>query len=228
MTLLEAQTLRKHYQVGDQELEVLRDVNLRVEKGEFLSIMGPSGSGKSTLMHLLGLLDRPTAGDVQVEGRSVGKLSDKELARLRLERMGFVFQAFHLLPRATARANVELPLRLAGVGRSERKARAEELLRQVGLGDRMDNRPDQLSGGQKQRVAIARALAMDPPIILADEPTGNLDGTTTEQIMKLFEDLNRQGRTIIQVTHDADMAKRGTRIVHVRDGRIVRQQRRRV
>ncbi len=217
---LQTRALRKVYGEGDARVEALAGVDLDIRRGEFVSIMGPSGSGKSTLLHLIGLLDAPTSGGVRVNGRDASQLTAKERTLARRESLGFVFQAFHLIPRASAIRNVILPLALAGVPRSERRPRAEAVLRSVGLGDRMNNTPSQLSGGQKQRVAIARALALDPPIILADEPTGNLDTKTGNEIMQLFADLNRRGKTIIQVTHEPAMIRYSQRTIEIRDGLV--------
>ncbi len=217
---LQTRGLRKVYGEGDARVEALRGVDLDIRQGDFVSVMGPSGSGKSTLLHLIGLLDAPTAGGVRVNGQDASQFSAKQRTLARRESLGFVFQAFHLIPRASAIRNVMLPMALAGVPRSQRRPRAEEILRSVGLGDRMRNTPSQLSGGQKQRVAIARALALDPPIILADEPTGNLDTTTGNEVMQLFTELNQRGKTIIQVTHEREMQAYGKRTIEIRDGRI--------
>ncbi|MGB0651795.1 MAG: ABC transporter ATP-binding protein [Thermoplasmatota archaeon] len=226
MYAVQARHLRKTYQTGKVDVPVLFGIDLDVRAGEFVSIMGPSGSGKSTLLNMIGLLDTPTSGGLRVMGQSVAKLNKNQRALARREHLGFVFQSFHLLPRATTLQNVMLPMALAGVPRRERRPKAMALLEQVGLGDRARHRSNELSGGQKQRVALARALALDPPIILADEPTGNLDSETSMQVMGLLRDLNRQGRTIIQVTHEASMASFGDRILHVQDGVIMREQRR--
>jgi putative ABC transport system ATP-binding protein len=206
--------------MGTQAVHALRGVDLRIEEGEFLAIMGPSGSGKSTLMNIVGCLDTPTGGSYSLDQVDVSQMSDDDLARVRNKRVGFVFQQFNLLPRTTALKQVALPLMYAGVGRRERVRRAQEALRAVGLGDRMDHRPEQLSGGQQQRVAIARALVTEPNIILADEPTGNLDSRSGEEILEIFKDLNAQDITIIFVTHDPEVAEYAKRTVHLLDGLI--------
>lgn len=222
MHAIQGRRLTKTYGKPGNEVHALRSVNLDIPQGQFVSIMGPSGSGKSTLMHLLGLLDAPTSGGIRVMGQVASRLTDKQRTLARRKHMGFIFQAFHLIPRTSALQNVMLPLALGGTPYGRRKEMAETALRSVGLGDRMANKPSELSGGQKQRVAIARALALQPPILLADEPTGNLDSRTTREIMDLFVDLHDQGKTIVQVTHDRDMAAFGERIIVVKDGRIVR------
>ncbi|MBI1197534.1 MAG: ATP-binding cassette domain-containing protein [Phenylobacterium sp.] len=207
--------------MGEEEVSALAGVSLSIERGEYVAVIGPSGSGKSTLMNILGGLDRPTSGTYQFEGEDVGGFSDDELAEFRRRRIGFVFQSFQLLPRLTALQNVELPMIYAGLDRAERKARAAELLDRVGLGSRMGHRPTQLSGGQQQRVAIARSLANRPDLLLADEPTGALDTSTGEDVLKLFEELNRDGLTLAIVTHDPDVAEQSRRQVAFRDGLIV-------
>ena len=222
MALIETQDLWKTYTMGDEEIHALRGVTIQIDKGEYVAIMGPSGSGKSTLMNLIGCLDSPSGGEYWLNGFRVSELADDELARIRNKEIGFVFQTFNLLPRATALHNVELPLVYAGVGAKTRLARATEALQQVGLGDRMHHRPNELSGGQRQRVAVARALVNSPSIILADEPTGNLDSATSTEIMALFEDLHRGGQTIVLVTHEPDIAAHAARQVHLKDGRIER------
>lgn len=210
---------------GHVEVPVLYDVNLTVESGEFMAIMGPSGSGKSTLMNIIGFLDRPTSGKYFFAGNDVSQVNDDQLARLRNESVGFVFQQFQLLPRLTALQNVELPLIYAGVGKTERLKRARAALEKVGLGDRLSHLPNQLSGGQKQRVAIARAMINEPKLILADEPTGALDTKSGEQIMELFEQLNHEGTTIILVTHEAEIAGYARRLITIRDGKILEDRR---
>ena len=218
--VIKTEGLSKHYLLGVETVKALNGVDLEIDTGEFVAVMGPSGSGKSTFMNLIGCLDTPTAGNYWLNGGQVSNLSEDELARVRNQEIGFVFQTFNLLPRATALHNVELPLIYAGVGVKERRERAEEKLSIVGLGDRMDHRPPELSGGQRQRVAVARALVNEPALLLADEPTGNLDSTTSRDIMKVFVNLNVQGQTIIIVTHEHDIAKYARRQVHLHDGLI--------
>ena len=218
--LIDLKNVSKSYRNGDQELQVLKDVHLEVEEGEFVAIMGPSGSGKSTLMNIIGMLDRPTSGEYYLEGEEVAKLSEKKLAKVRNQQIGFVFQQFFLLSKLNALQNVELPLIYAGVSQSKRKALAEKYLKKVELETRMHHLPSELSGGQKQRVAIARALVNHPSIILADEPTGALDTKTGEQIMELLTELNREGKTIIMVTHEPEIAAFAKRQIVIRDGVI--------
>jgi putative ABC transport system ATP-binding protein len=218
--VVDARNLTKVYKMGDLEVNALNGLSLTIERGEVMAIMGPSGSGKSTLMNTLGCLDRPTAGEYYLDGESVAELNDDQLADIRNRKVGFIFQTFNLLKRATAIDNVELPLRYAGVT-EQRRARAVASLESVGLGERLHHRPNELSGGQQQRVAIARALVNNPAIIMADEPTGNLDSKSGEEVMKLLLDLNKEkGVTLIIVTHDPEVAKRTNRIVTIRDGRI--------
>jgi putative ABC transport system ATP-binding protein len=218
--VIRTEGLQKHYVLGAETVRAVRGVDLVVQRNEYLAIMGPSGSGKSTFMNLIGCLDTPTAGEYWLDGQPVGGLEDDDLARIRNRYIGFVFQTFNLLPRANALHNVELPLIYAGVARKERVARAMEVLERVGLGDRMDHKPSELSGGQRQRVAVARALVNRPSLLLADEPTGNLDSKTAEDIMALFDELHRSGQTILLVTHENDIAERAHRIVTLRDGVI--------
>ncbi len=213
--------ITKTYEVGKEKVEVLKNIDLSVKAGEFVAIMGPSGSGKSTLMNIIGCLDRPTKGKYFLDGVDVSGLKDVELARVRNSSIGFVFQQFHLLPRLTALKNVELPMIYSGIGKKERRERAEEALRKMGLADRMDYLPNALSGGQRQRVAIARAIVNKPKLILADEPTGALDTKTSRSIMELFARLNEEGTTIVVVTHEPEVAKYAERIIMLRDGEIV-------
>ena len=219
-SLIETRDLWKTYVMGAEEIHALRGVSLHIARGEYVAIMGPSGSGKSTLMNLIGCLDTPTKGSYVLNGKEVSTMDDDELARVRNEEIGFVFQTFNLLPRATALHNVELPLVYAGVSARERQQRAREALEKVDLASRMNHKPNELSGGQRQRVAIARALVNNPSILLADEPTGNLDSKTGVEIMGLFARLHEAGNTIILVTHEADIAAHAHRVVHIRDGQV--------
>ena len=218
--LIQLKNITKVYKNHFVETKALDGVTLSIEEGEFVAIMGPSGSGKSTLLHILGLLDKPTTGDYFFEGKKVDDLDEDKLADFRNQKIGFVFQAYNLLPRISALKNVALPLVYQGVGKEEREKRAFEELRAVGLADKTNHFPNQLSGGQQQRVAIARALVTNPSIILADEPTGNLASTQAEEIMKIFKDLNKKGKTIVLITHEEDIAKWAKRVVKIRDGRI--------
>jgi len=218
--LIEARALSRVYTVGGQEVHALRKVDLDIPAGQYASIMGPSGSGKSTLLHLLGLLDRPTAGSYRLGGEDVTEMDDEERARTRRERIGFIFQFFHLVPRLSAAQNVELPLMLAGVAPAERRGLVEGVLRQMGLADRAAHRPDQLSGGQRQRVAIARATVTGPSLLLADEPTGNLDRASGREVVEILERLNREGLTLVVVTHDPEIGGRAPRRIRMVDGEI--------
>jgi putative ABC transport system ATP-binding protein len=220
--MIDIQGITKVYQMGEVEVHALRGVSLTIEKGEFMTIMGPSGSGKSTLMNLLGLLDSPTEGLYYLHGQDVSSLSHAKLAHIRNKEIGFVFQMFNLLPRTSALRQVELPLMYGGVGLRERRKRARAALEAVGLGDRMGHKPDELSGGQQQRVAIARALVTNPSIIMADEPTGNLDSSSGNEVLCIFQQLNEQGITVIFVTHDPEIAEYSNRVIHIRDGLIER------
>ena len=224
---IELRGIERVFHLGDSEVHALRNLNLQIASGEYVAVMGPSGSGKSTLLNLLGLLDRPNAGHYRLEGRDVTTLSGDEQARVRSERIGFVFQSFHLVPRLTAAENIALPMVLAGLPAAERVQRVQRALRDYGLEHRADHRPDELSGGQRQRVAIARATIMRPAMILADEPTGNLDRSTGEEVVRLLEGLNAQGVTLIVVTHDAALGARARRQLLMEDG-AVREDRRRV
>jgi putative ABC transport system ATP-binding protein len=216
--------IQKTYKIGEEIINALKDVSLKIMKNEYVALMGPSGSGKSTLMNMLGCLDSPTSGEYVLNNLSVARMSDNQLAEVRNKEIGFVFQTFNLLPRATTLENVALPLVYAGFSKAERDARASEVLEQVGLGNRMKHKPNELSGGQRQRVAIARALVNKPAIILADEPTGNLDSKTSVEIMGLFEDIHKNGNTIILVTHEEDIALHAHRIVRLKDGLVESDQ----
>jgi len=211
--------------VGDQEVTALHSIDLKIAAGEYVSIMGPSGSGKSTLLNLIGLLDRPSMGTYELDGENVSALEDIQQANIRSEKIGFVFQSFHLVPRLTAATNIELPMILAGIPPAERKARVAQLVENYGLQERADHRPDQLSGGQRQRVAIARATSMHPAVLLADEPTGNLDQATGKEVMSLLEALRDQNVTLIMVTHDPELGERAQRQIHMVDGRIIHDER---
>ena len=213
--------VRKVYQSGSLRVEALRGISLRIAAGEYVAIMGPSGSGKSTLMHIIGCLDVATDGSFRLAGEDVSEMTEAELAEVRNRRVGFVFQQFNLLASLTALRNVELPLTYAGVSREDRKRRSIAALERVGLGDRVEHRPGELSGGQQQRVAVARALVTDPALILADEPTGNLDSTATRDVLDLLDELHEQGRTVVLITHEPEVAERARRVVRVRDGEVV-------
>ncbi len=223
--MIDLQNVSRTFTVGDQQVAALHDINLSFGAGEYISVMGPSGSGKSTLLNLLGLLDRPTAGAYLLDGGDVSNLNDEQQARVRREKIGFVFQSFHLVPRLTAAQNVELPMVLAGIPVEERRQRVQVLMRNYGLADRADHKPDQLSGGQRQRVAIARATVMNPTVLLADEPTGNLDRNTGWEVLKLLEGLLEQGITLVLVTHDAEIGARAHRQIHMLDGAILSDER---
>ena len=219
--VIKVEDLWKIYQLGEVQVEALRGVSFEIEEGEFVAIMGPSGSGKSTLLNILGCLDRPTRGRYFLDGQEVSQLNENQLAQIRNKKIGFIFQSFNLLPRLAALQNVELPLIYAGIPPQKRKEQAIKSLEAVGLGDRIHHYPNQLSGGQQQRVAIARALVNDPSIILADEPTGNLDTRSSEEIMHILQELNQEGKTIVLVTHERDIASHTHRILHFRDGQLV-------
>lgn len=225
MILIHTRNLWKTYQMGTEEVHALRGVSISINKGEYVAIMGPSGSGKSTLMNLIGCLDTPTQGEYELNGKLVSTMNDDELAAIRNREIGFVFQTFNLLPRATALHNVELPLIYNGTSSRERIEMAKTALTKVHLAERMTHKPNELSGGQRQRVAIARALVNNPSLILADEPTGNLDSKTSDEIMRLFDELHSQGNTIITVTHEPDIAKRAHRVLSIRDGLIASDER---
>lgn len=219
-TIIKVSHLSKIYKTDVLETVALDDISFQVEKGEFVAIMGPSGSGKSTLMHILGALDKPTKGEYILDGKNVEKLSDDELSEIRNRKIGFVFQAFNLLPRTTTLKNVMLPMAYGGIPKEERQEIAEKYLRMVGLGDRLHHTSNQISGGQQQRVAIARSMVMNPAMILADEPTGNIASSQAEEIMGIFQSLNDEGRTIVMITHEPDIAEHAKRIIHIKDGHI--------
>ena len=219
--MITLENIQRIFPVGDQQVHALRDINLHIKPGEYVSIMGPSGSGKSTLLNLLGLLDHANSGTYRLAGEDITELSDEQHAQLRRERIGFVFQFFHLIPRLTAAQNIELPLTLSGIPPEQRHQRAHDALAAIGIADRADHRPDQLSGGQRQRVAIARATIMNPDLILADEPTGNLDRASGKEVVEILEALNKKGKTLLIVTHDPELGARSKRILHMVDGKIV-------
>lgn len=223
--MIELVNINKSYGRGKSELQILKDINLKIDEGEYVAVVGPSGSGKTTLMNILGMIDVPTSGEYLFEGKLVSKLTERELARIRNRKIGFVFQSFNLIPELNALENVELPMIYAGIKPNDRKKRAAELLSLMGLSDRLSHKPSELSGGQQQRVAIARALATDPPIILADEPTGNLDSKSGSDVMGILESLNSEGKTVILITHDREIASRARRRIEIRDGKIIRDER---
>jgi putative ABC transport system ATP-binding protein len=222
--MIKVSKLSKIYKIGDVETVALSNVSFEIKKGEFVAIMGPSGSGKSTLMHILGALDLPTKGDYVLDGKSVLNLNEDQLADIRNRKIGFIFQSYNLLPRTTAMQNVMLPMSYAGIEKEKREEIAKKYLEMVGLKDRLNHTTNQLSGGQQQRVAIARSLVMNPSILLADEPTGNIASAQAEEIMKIFEKLNNQGHTIIMITHEADIASHSKRIIHIKDGKIEKDE----
>jgi len=218
--VIELENVSKIYQMGHAKVVALKNVNLRINKGEYIAVLGPSGSGKSTLLHMMGILDVPTSGKIYIEGREVSQLSEDERARIRGKKIGFVFQLFNLIPSLTALENAALPMMVYGVEKEERERRARELLEKLGLGERLNHKPSELSGGQRQRVAIARALANNPEVILADEPTGNLESKSGHEVVEIFTKLNKEGKTVVVVTHDEDIAKHARRIIRIKDGEV--------
>ena len=223
-SVIELKDIHKNYEMGESEVRALQDVNLKIERGDFIAIVGPSGSGKSTMMNLVGALDFATEGDIFLDGQNIEHLGESELAQIRGKKIGFVFQTFNLIPTLTAIENISIPMLFQGVSKEERVERAEEILGQVKLTHRRDHFPNELSGGERQRVAIGRALSNEPEVILADEPTGNLDSKTGLEIMKLFVELNKKGKTIILVTHDLDLIKYATKVLKIKDGKVVEQK----
>ncbi|HJL79572.1 MAG: ABC transporter ATP-binding protein [Gammaproteobacteria bacterium] len=222
--MIRLEKLSREFQVGNQVVHALDEVDLEIKENEYISIMGVSGSGKSTLLNILGLLDTPTSGDYILSGINTSKMDDDEMAGIRSTKIGFIFQSFHLIPRLTAFENVEMPMILSGINPTERKMKASSALEKVGLTDRSDHKPEQLSGGQRQRAAIARSIVMEPDVLLADEPTGNLDTTSGKEVVKLIEELNLSGLTLIMVTHDREMGDRSNRLIELRDGKIINDQ----
>ena len=222
--MIHLENLCRHFEVGNQIVRALDEVDLEINKNEYLSIMGVSGSGKSTLLNILGLLDTPTSGNYVLSAVNTSKMNDDEMAHIRSTKIGFIFQSFHLIPRLTAAENVEMPMVLSGLNSKERKEKVDNALARVSLTDRSDHRPEQLSGGQRQRVAIARSIVMEPDVLLADEPTGNLDSTSSKEIIKLIEELNEGGLTLIVVTHDTDIGSRSERLIELLDGKIVKDK----
>ena len=222
--MIRLEKLNRHFQVGNQVVYALDEVDLEIKENEYVSIMGVSGSGKSTLLNILGLLDTPTSGDYILSGINTSKLDDDQMAGIRSKKIGFIFQSFHLIPRLTAFENVEMPMILSGISPTERSMKVSSALEKVGLTDRSDHKPEQLSGGQRQRVAIARSIVMEPDVLLADEPTGNLDSTSGKEVVKLIEELNLSGLTLIVVTHDREMGERSNRLIRLKDGKVITDQ----